>query len=271
MRWVYILHFDDPVSQHAQHYSGSTSALRRRLESHASGHGSKLTRELHTRGITWRLGALTECTITGMRQLERYLKDQHNAKRYCEICNPNPMRIGDGRPWDLSLVGFPTTSTELDNLADGRDPVFVRSASETDHNFLSIQSQMIALQRADKDALGFIPTSGHEGLTTLQRTGRIALAQVGPAIIGYAAWTACNDGDSVRIHQCVVEDSWRCRGIGKTLVDHVAEQSQRKTIVCTVRSDLPANLFWAAIGFKHCGVKLHPTSNSTLNQYRKDT
>ena len=86
---VYLIHFarplgdlDNPRGQ-AQHYMGWTGDLTTRLQAHRTGNGSAIMAAVAREGIGWRCVR----TWAGGRDLERQLKRQHNAPRFCPICN----------------------------------------------------------------------------------------------------------------------------------------------------------------------------------------
>lgn len=110
--WVYILHFEEPLA-HAKHYAGSTLDLRTRLTKHADGSAARLTEVLAELGRGWVLGGLYEATQETCRAIEVKMKCQKNGPRYCQICTQTPARI-EGAQWvSPELVGFPTSSLEL--------------------------------------------------------------------------------------------------------------------------------------------------------------
>lgn len=92
---VYLLHFTQPIGDlanprgHAQHYLGSADNLTQRLASHQVGHGAAIMRACKERGIGFALAR----TWPGGRQEERRLKNRHNARALCPICNGK-----DGEP-----------------------------------------------------------------------------------------------------------------------------------------------------------------------------
>jgi len=79
---VYILHFSEPI-HHARHYTGYCKKIGPRLAAHNMGHGARLTQVAVERGISLSLVYLAD----GGRMVERRLKSQHNAPRFCPICN----------------------------------------------------------------------------------------------------------------------------------------------------------------------------------------
>lgn len=105
---IYILHFRDPLC-HARHYTGSTRDLTARLAKHAAGKGARLTQVLVHLGRPWVLGAVGK-VLTGRRRrvVERLLKRQHNAARYCEVCRGSHARqIPGTRSLPLTMLARP--------------------------------------------------------------------------------------------------------------------------------------------------------------------
>lgn len=84
MIYVYILHFDRRINPNhpCQHYIGCTIDLDNRIRQHRSGSGSRLCQVAKERGIGFRLAEV----LKGDRKLERLLKRQRNAPRYCPLC-----------------------------------------------------------------------------------------------------------------------------------------------------------------------------------------
>jgi hypothetical protein len=85
---IYLLHFDRPVSGLAGHYLGYADVLGPRLQRHADGLGSVLTRAAREQGITFQLAR----TWQGDRRTERRMKGRprgsNHVYRYCPICKP---------------------------------------------------------------------------------------------------------------------------------------------------------------------------------------
>jgi len=82
---VYLLHFEQPVYGHSQHYIGFTANLAQRLAMHRSGHGSRIAAIALKKGIAWEVAQVWE---DGDKAFERQLKKSGPAKRYCAICSP---------------------------------------------------------------------------------------------------------------------------------------------------------------------------------------
>lgn len=78
---IYLLCFSQKY-RHARHYLGFAEVLEDRLKEHNSGQGAKFTRVLKRAGIT------LECVRiwTGTRELERHLKNRHDARSLCPKC-----------------------------------------------------------------------------------------------------------------------------------------------------------------------------------------
>ncbi|MCB9135123.1 MAG: GIY-YIG nuclease family protein [Anaerolineales bacterium] len=90
MSTVYLLHFERPISANhtTQHYLGSTRDLDTRLHQHQTGQSqARLPTVAHDLGIDMILAR----TWPGGRDLERRLKNRHEGKRLCPICNPRAL------------------------------------------------------------------------------------------------------------------------------------------------------------------------------------
>ena len=90
---IYLLHFDQPVSDHARHYLGWASDLAARLEAHRAGRGARLMEVVAERGITWHLARTWE----GTRDRERAIKDRAESPRLCPDCTLSPRPVATGR------------------------------------------------------------------------------------------------------------------------------------------------------------------------------
>ena len=90
---IYLLHFDQPVSDHARHYLGWASDLAARLEAHREGRGARLMEVCKERGISWHLARTWE----GTRDRERAIKDRAESPRLCPDCTPSPKPVASGR------------------------------------------------------------------------------------------------------------------------------------------------------------------------------
>jgi len=257
--FIYLLHFDNPL-HHAEHYSGSTESLFRRLRNHATGSGSRLCQVLYARGIHWRLAALAECCHDRMRKLERQLKDQHAGPTYCPLCSGTKAKHLPGTtPYPIEALPFATDSVTL-QLQTKNTPI--RKTQRLFDPTLREYQRLMELGNPEKDAIGFIPCSGSGGLTKSQ----IVIATESGKIVGYAAYTGTKTNTT--IHQATVEDALRLSGHGRRMIEHVRCTEPTKTTTARVRSDLAANHFWSAIGFDLIGHDVHKTSGSNINIYR---
>lgn len=286
--FVYLLHFADKLS-HSQHYAGCTRSLRKRLESHARGHGSAICRELHKQGIPWQLAGLWVVIDSHQYRVERMLKDTHNMRRYCPLCNgcdTPPLR--NATAYDIGNLGMVTGSELVAGRVEASTDVSVRFTGPNEP--LSVGLWIRSLMQRDRGALGFIPAGGSEGLQYLIDRGKIAIASVNGEPVGYAAFTIKDwrlkeraEGkpvcpaveldaakvDTCKIQQVCVQDDARLLGIGRQLVSSIGILAEHRRVQCNVRNDLPANSFWQALGFEHVSTFKHPTSGSTLYHYQR--
>jgi predicted GIY-YIG superfamily endonuclease/ribosomal protein S18 acetylase RimI-like enzyme len=266
MAFIYVIHFDTKLA-HAAHYIGCTESLRQRLEAHASGTGARLMEVLLENKISWQLGGLYQTTHTNMRRLERQLKNQHNSARFCEICTKQQSTFPGCKQYSVGLVTFGRTSKELSRTAGKITQPTLRFSTETETK--ETMQQIQNLMTADKDALGFIPCGGKEGLAALAKKGRILLAERGAKLVGYAAHTVNVENQTVKIQQACVADEDRFLGTGRRMITQIIEKHNGLTVEAKVRIDLAANHFWQAIGFKEISTAPHPTSGNILTLYRK--
>jgi hypothetical protein len=94
---VYLLHFDRPIGDtssrygYAQHYTGSTPDLARRLTEHAANSDVKIMAAVRQAGIGWTLARTWE----GGRVRERQLKVQGGASRHCPVCKGHEPQLQD--------------------------------------------------------------------------------------------------------------------------------------------------------------------------------
>ena len=228
--------------------------------------GSTITRELMKQGIGWHLASLMECTKKRMRELERHLKDQKNAKRYCADCTKPPQSMPGTTHYPVEEIPFPTTSRELRRTTTPETVQTVRFTADNEPRW--IMDQVKRLWKVDKDALGFIPIGGTGGLEGLAKRGYVAIVAAGHDVYGFAAFNFNPQRTRITIHQCCVADAHRLQGYGKQLIDMIAKTHQPETIEAKVRDDLAANHFWAAIGFVHVEHKHHKSSKRKINTYR---
>jgi GNAT superfamily N-acetyltransferase/predicted GIY-YIG superfamily endonuclease len=263
--YIYVLHFEHK-HHHAQHYVGCTEKLLQRLTAHAIGHGSALCRHLHTIGVNWQLATLYTTTHAQMRRMERSLKNQHHAHRYCTICTSENNALPGCREYPICTIPFKTDSEQLrgSTLKLRTAPIY-RFIKPEEHQ--ETLQQIKKLMSAEKDALGFIPVGGTAGLEDLLPNRQIALAENSGELLAYAAFTIPMDKTTVNIQQAVVTDGARLQGIGKNLVDMIQDRYPDQALSAKVREDLAANEFWLALGFLEFGVYKHKTSMRPINHY----
>lgn len=263
--YVYVLHLETPLA-HAQHYIGCTCDPRARFITHAQGRGARIIEAALLQGIRFKVGAIGVTHRRGLRRIERQVKDWHGAAQFCECCTSDPRAMPGTRPYPLSAVTFPLWSDELARLQPKIQQEEVRFARPDDP--MSLTGELTALMKAEKDALGFIPSGGLGGLSLSVAAGRLIICRVDGRLAGYVAFTE-ND-DDVKVHQCVTEDVFRGCGYGRRMVELLAESRPGKTLKCRVRDDLPANEFWTAIGFQWYGNDTHETSGQRIRKYRRN-
>lgn len=90
---VYLIHFDRPLGNssnprgQAQHYLGSTVLrIEKRLSQHLAGRGAKITAAAVRNQISLNLVRVWN---EGDRELEIWLKELHNNRLLCPLCNPS--------------------------------------------------------------------------------------------------------------------------------------------------------------------------------------
>lgn len=82
---VYLIHFNQKITNHAQHYIGYTADLTRRMNEHFAGKrtAGRLVQVAKHRRIGFVLARVWD---DGDREMERRLKSRHNAAKLCPIC-----------------------------------------------------------------------------------------------------------------------------------------------------------------------------------------
>lgn len=267
--FIYVLHFADKLS-HAQHYTGSTFNLMRRLTAHANGGGARLTQVIIDKGIEWQVGALGVFTGAGLRRIERKTKNQHNAARFCHICNPSTAaKIEGTKDYPLASVPFPLSSRGLKDspLALSGEKVVELSTQQPAAGGKVLLAKVQMLMTEEREALGFIPAGGDAGINVLYEQSKIALAFFGGTLVGYCLFTVDRYGLSVNIMQIVVRDDARGFGFGEWLLNRVYNTGAYQMATAKVRVDLTANEFWHRMGFDLKETVSHKSSGSRLNHY----
>lgn len=259
--FVYILHFDTPLA-HAQHYVGLTNNLRQRLNAHASGNGSNLTKELFNLDKPWQLAALFQTTNANARRVEKNIKDTNNAANFCGICNAEPYTPKAAKSYPLADIPFSTRSTEIVPPENGEIRLRIRLAvNELDDLFAA------EIQRKHKVELGFMNFSA---LQQARSNNHTLILELNELPVAFLIYTNFISRSTVTIHQCAVLDHARNFGCGRALVNAVEYLHPTCSKWCKVRKDLPANYFWEAIGFKKHKTIIHKSSKQELNQYFKE-
>jgi len=265
--WIYILHFGERLA-HALHYVGTTTELRDRLTAHANGQGSRLCGALADLNMHWCLSALFQVNAKDARNFERQIKDRKHTPAICPLCSDSnnttlPFK-GKGLPYDLSLLRFPANSEALRTRSYINNTT---SFSRPEDNFTL--PFVKAMMSSEKDALGFVPisTEAGNGMQKLLNTGRIIIAKANETKVGYMAYSS-NTKNFLTIHQAVTRDAVRLSGHGRRMLEAIMEKHPKLTLMARVRNDLPANLFWKAMGFQLITQEIHKTSESKINVYR---
>lgn len=264
--WIYCLHFREPI-HHAQHYTGSTTDLLRRLRVHASGMGSRLTRAMHQRGIGFTLGGLYQAkSLESLRRCERRAKKTHNCSSFCSICK------GDGQAHifemmivDPEVPGVPIHSWEYKPVGDDLHV-------EIDEASIDDVEEIRAVMSAERQCVGFIPAGGEEGINVQILKKRVYVARCEDHVVGYCIWSPTMLMQYARIYHVAVFDRYRLMGIGKRLIEQAiraAVEIGMRYMQAHVRIDLNANDFWEKIGFFRIGVARHRISKSFMNCYQR--
>lgn len=258
--FVYLLHFDNCLS-HAEHYAGSTGDIKARLIAHATGNGARITEATQEQGINWRLAALGTVAMGAAKRTERALKDSHNLPRYCPICSPGCKKMPGTTPYPIEMLKFKTDAKGLGDQAEEQD-IDVRLVTPAEGK--EATAFILSLMRKDKDALGFIPCGGPEGIEHLVQRRQIAIVANNGQDVGYTAFTLNPSRSRLSIQQTCVQDDARHLRHGTAMVQFVIASRPLAEVVCKVREDLPAIFFWSAIGFELVRKTNHKTSGSVL-------
>jgi predicted GIY-YIG superfamily endonuclease len=259
--FVYILHFDTTL-EHAQHYVGSTNQVQARLRAHACGNGARLTEVLIEKEIAWRLGGLLQTTTAHSRKVERQIKDQHNAHRFCEVCTEQPHKFPKAKRYPMAALPFPTDSGHLKASGIPREPITIKAGTTQDDIDYTISQMSL-----EKEPLGFIP---RDGVRQAKDNDRLVIVLNNDDRVGYAIYTVTHNHQAAKIHQCCIQDDARMLDHGKCLVNAIAYKHPTSSINCRVRTDLSANFFWEAIGFSKIREHVHKTSKNILNCYHRE-
>lgn len=257
--FVYIIHFDTPL-EHAQHYVGSTQHLRQRLFTHANRNGARITAAAGEAEIPWCLGNLFQTTQANGRRVEVYLKDQRNTARFCRICNEQASAPPNSKSYPLELVNFETRSDAIIDAPSAHLATVETATDDLDERFA------IEMQRHLKVELGFLT---HEALHQARTRGHLVIARQDGERVGFAVYTREDAAREIKIHQCAVEDAARLRKHGRQIIETIGAMHPMHSLNCKVRTDLPANGFWEAIGFSKIRTEPHTKSGQPLNHYHR--
>lgn len=116
--YVYVLHTERKLADHAQHYVGATDDLLTRLIAHATGRGACITRAYAEQGIEWRVATVYVMEHRCQFLAERRIKRQKQYNPFCGVCSDECVRsIAGAMTVDLDTLGIPLTSRELRELA----------------------------------------------------------------------------------------------------------------------------------------------------------
>lgn len=112
--YLYVLHTETKLSNHAQHYCGATDNLLRRLVEHATGRGARITQVFREEGIPWKLASVFIMRHRCQFAAERRVKKQKHTCHFCGVCSGDGIRLIPGaEPVDVESLGIPLTSAEL--------------------------------------------------------------------------------------------------------------------------------------------------------------
>lgn len=117
---------------------------------------------------------------------------------------------------------------------------------------------LVALQRRNSEAIGFVPRAGLEGIITGdgpfgQPRHRIWVAEVSADPVGFLYASPGEMGGTAKIVQICLQEDARRREYGSALVARVEEWAlgnHRSAVGCTNASELEAAAFWEALGYE---------------------
>lgn len=249
MAFVYLLHFDTPLC-HAEHYVGSTTNLLKRLQQHATLKTTPILKATKK----WSVERIWQGSPKAIREAERQIKRQKNGPAFCPLCSPTP------RVPPPKLLDYPITEPIKEALKarTPKRPEMIEIRHGTWYNVEEIE----ALMSQSTLELGFIP---REGIKRHLNKERCLVAYVGTRVQAYCLFTYSHDSTRLTINQVTVSDEQRLRGIGKALVLAAQCMNPVALPVCRVRDDLPANEFWAKIGWER--VRSTKGKRHPLNHY----
>lgn len=273
MAWIYVLHFDAPLS-HARHYTGCTNHLPHRLLAHARGAGARLTRVLLDKQIPWQLAAAYRVSNTEMRTCERKIKDQHHGPRFCPLCQGENTATIPGQiqatPYDLSLLSTWQSSTLIARYHNITPPDFnIQRTTKPLINQKRDRAWLKCAMACEGDALGFVPISNKadNGFEFAWNTGKILISYQDGNPAAYLLYSGTSL--RLRVHQIYTQDDCRLFGHASRLLQHLQNDYPTMPITAWVKDYLTANQFWINRGFRITATKQHKTSGNTLNHYER--
>lgn len=263
--FVYVLHFEHHLGGHAEHYIGCTEQPVQRLTAHAAGAGSRITRALREKGYGFRLGTLATCNYAAMRRIERDMKGQHNASRYCALCHgDNAKRFPDTTPYPYDFDSRTAEVRYKEPVIVSMKPLEESALKGVPTARLRINEAARRLMKVNRDCLGFVPAGDEaSAVLSLLDLGQMVVATSGIEVIGYCSFTLCPSRIRAKIQQTVVDDAWRLQGIGRRMVQMV-KNGPWLYVEAAVKDTLAATQFWEAEGFKRFHERNHKTSGNKL-------
>lgn len=108
---------------------------------------------------------------------------------------------------------------------------------------------------AHRSALGFIVAATF--VDSIQRH-RLFVAEIDGEVIGFLRYNHRVRGDETALYDICVAKNWQRQGIGRMLIATLRESCyvhQRYTIIARCPADLPANAFYARLGFQQVTVE----------------
>ena len=127
--------------------------------------------------------------------------------------------------------------------------------------------QVLALHRANKQWLGFLPDAGFEDRVA---AGTLLAAVAQGELMGYVLFDL--PGNRVKIVHLCVDPKYRTSGVARQLVDEVSSRHQTRVgIELACRRDFPASGLWPRVGFHPAGERPgRATAGSVLTVWFRD-
>jgi GNAT superfamily N-acetyltransferase len=200
---------------------------------------------------------LAQCSQSKASQFERGLKNSKNLASYCEHCCkangeiPSIWKGAQRYPCpELASIKWKSNVVR---------PCYISKATSVE--------ELDTLQQSHGDhSVGYL---NWNALQEAIDAARVRTITVDSTLAGYVINTAKRRDGTITIQQVIVHRDYRGECYGKALIEHLAVENPGSAMHCHVRSDLPANLFWEAIGFVRLRTKTHKTSGRTLVEYHR--